>query len=621
MANDTSQAAGEIDKGGRACVVDGCDTLPKLFLKKSAARGDKVAMREKDFGIWQAYSWADYRERAFEIAQGLLALGLRPGDVVSIQSEDCKEWAFADLGIMLAGGVVNGVYPTYQPVQVSYTLNDSNCRYLFVEDEEQLDKFLDVESELPGIEKVIVFDWKGLRGLQHDKVIPIERLYTLGQAFGHENEGLVEEIVSRGKPDDLALLIYTSGTTGMPKGSMIPHRYLMFQTTLNIDFEQTEKDEILTYLPLCHVAERIFSLCLPIAHGGIINFAESPETVARDFQELSPTFIFGVPRVWEKFYSRVTTAMSEATWIGKKFYELGLKMASARADKLINRQVPGWLDVLGYRIANIFVFRNIKQLIGLDRARILFTGAAPISKSLLRWYLVIGLPITEGYGQTETGIVTMTRQGKLHQGTIGEPVPGVDVKLSDQGEILIRHDCIFDGYLNQPDKTSETIIDGWVHTGDVGEFDENGQLKITDRLKDIIITAGGKNVTPSLIENELKFSPYISDAVVIGDKRKFLSCLVMIDKDNVEHHAQMNSIPFTDYRSLCARREIIDLIDAEVRQVNTHFSQAEQIKKFRLIDILLTAEDEELTPTMKLKRSYINDKYNDLIEGMYGRPI
>ncbi len=618
MTDDSRQPEAELIDTDRALLVDGCDTLPKLFLKKVAERGDKVAMREKEFGIWQTYSWTDYRERAMQIAHGLLALGLKPGDVASIQSEDCKEWVFADLGIMLAGGIVNGVYPTYQPAQVSYTLNDSNCRFLFVEDEEQLDKYLEVETGLANIEKVIVFDWKGLRGLKHDKVMPIERLYTLGQEFGRDNAGLLENIVSRGKADDLALLIYTSGTTGMPKGSMIPQRYLMFQSTLTIDFEQTEKDEILTYLPLCHVAERIFSICLPIAHGGVINFAESPETIARDFQELSPTFVFGVPRVWEKFYSRVSTAMSEATWIGKKAYALGIAMASARADKLISRQRPGFLDNLGYWVANVTVFRNIKQVLGLDRARILFTGAAPISRSLLRWFLIIGLPMTEVYGQTETGIVTMTRQRKLHQGTIGEPVPGVEVKLSEAGEILIRHRFVFDGYLNQPDKTRETIIDGWVHTGDVGEFDEHGQLKITDRLKDIIITAGGKNVTPSLIENELKFSPYISDAVVIGDRRKYLSCLVMVDKENVEHHAQMNSIPFTDYRSLCARREIIDLIDAEIRQVNSHFSQAEQIKTFRLIDILLTAEDDELTPTMKLKRSYINDKYNGLIEDMYG---
>jgi len=602
-----------------AFVVHGCDTIPKLFLKQSAAWADKIAMREKDFGIWQSYTWADYRARAFEIAHGLLALGLESGDVVSIHSEDCKEWVFADQGIMLCGGIVNGVYPTYQANQVAYTLQDSNCRFLFVEDEEQLDKYLAVESELPHIEKVIVFDWKGLRGLDHEKVMPIERLYALGQEHGRDRDGEIEKIVERGKPGDLALLIYTSGTTGRPKGSMIPQRYLMFQTTITADVQQTDRDQILTYLPLCHVAERIFSICLPLAFGSVINFAESPETVARDFQELSPTFVFAVPRVWEKFYSRVSTAMSEATWFGRRAYELGLKLASARAKKLLAGREPGLFDNLKYRLVDLLVFRNIKELLGLDRARYCYTGAAPISGGLLEWYLTLGLPITEVYGQTEVGVVTVTRQRPLRQGTVGEAIPGVDLRLSDEGEILIRHPCQFYGYLNKPDKTRETIVDGWVHTGDVGEIDENGQLKITDRMKDIIITAGGKNITPSLFENELKFSPFVSDAVVIGDKRKYLSCLIMIDKENVEHFAQTNSVPFTDYRSLCARPEIVELIDGEVRKVNARFSTVEQIRQFRLIDVLLTPEDEELTPTMKLKRSYVSNKYNALIEEMYGR--
>jgi long-chain acyl-CoA synthetase len=607
------------ERVGDAWVIEGCDTIPKLFLRKTAERGDKIAMREKDFGIWQSYTWTDYRERAFEIAHGLLSLGLQRGDVCAILSEDCKEWVWADLGIMLCGGIVNGVYPTYQSNQVEYALQDSNCRFLFVEDEEQLDKFLEVEESLPQIDKVIVFDWRGLRGLRHDKVMPIERLYTLGQEYGHDHEGQVERIVEAGQPDDLALLIYTSGTTGKPKGSMIPQRYLMFQTTITVDIQPTEKDEILTYLPLCHVAERVFSICQPLAHGTVINFAESPETVARDFQELSPTMLFAVPRVWEKFYSRVTTAMSEATWIGRWSYRAAVAASTGRAERLLAGQSPGLVDEIAYRLSNLLVFRNIKQLLGLDRARYLFTGAAPISRSLLRWYLTLGLPITEVYGQTEIGVVTTTRQDRLRQGTVGTPIPHVDLKLSEEGEILIRHPFRFDGYLNKPDKTRETIIDDWVHTGDVGEIDENGQLKITDRIKDIIITAGGKNITPSLFENELKFSPYVSDAVVIGDQRKFLACLIMIDKENVEHFAQTQSVPFTDYRSLCARPEIVELIGEEVKKVNAHFSSVEQIKKFRLIDVLLTPEDEELTPTMKLKRSYVSSKYNELIEDMYGR--
>ncbi|MDJ0655066.1 MAG: AMP-binding protein [Xanthomonadales bacterium] len=598
-------------------IVDGCDTLPKLFLKKSVERGDKIAMREKDFGIWQSFSWDDYRQYALDIAHGLLALGLQRGDVISIQSEDCKEWLFADMGGGLCGAVVNGIYPTYQPPQVQHALSDSNCRFLFLEDEEQLDKYLEIEDQLPRVEQVFVFDWKGLRGFEHARVQPIEKLYETGRAYGEAHPGQVEDIVSRGDPEDLAILVYTSGTTGMPKGAMLPQRYIMFQMSIAEYLEQVGEDEILTYLPLCHVAERILSAWIPVAMGSTINFAESPETVARDLQELSPTFVFAVPRVWEKFYSRVTTAMSEATWIGRKAFQWATAVGMRRADALIAGKSPGGLLEFQFRLADALVLSNIKKLLGLDRARSLASGAAPISEALLKWYLAMGLPIKEAYGQTETGVISSTLEDRYRLGTVGEAVPGADIRIDDNGEILIRCLGQFQGYLNLPDKTAETLVDGWVHTGDVGELDEEGNLTITDRLKDIIITAGGKNVTPSLMENELKFSPYISDAVVIGDQRKYLTCLIMIDQENVEHYAQTQAIPFTDYRSLCNRPEILELIQGEVDRVNTGFSQVEKVKKFRLIDVLLTAEDEELTPTMKLKRSFVSQKYGELIEHMY----
>jgi long-chain acyl-CoA synthetase len=598
--------------------IDGCDTLPKLFLKKTAERGEQIAMREKDFGIWQSYSWNDYRAYAGAIANGLLSLGLKRGDVVSIQSEDCREWLWADVGALLAGGVVNGIYPTYQARQVEHALMDSNCRFLFVEDEEQLDKFLEIEDQLPAVEKVYVFDWRGLRGFDHDKVAPLEDLYEIGRAFGATNEGLIERIASEGSGDDLAALVYTSGTTGLPKGAMLSQRYIIFQMKLAPDYVRlTEDDEILTYLPLCHVAERIFSAWLQIPSGTTLNLAESPETVAQNLQELSPTYLLAVPRVWEKFYSRVTTAISEATWIGQKAYRLALAIGTRRADKLLAGRELALADKLLFEIADRLVFRNIKKLLGLNRLRSACTGAAPISPSLLKWYLAIGLPIDELWGQTELGIITTTRKGIFRQGSVGSAVPGTEVRIDDNGEIIARSIGQFDGYLNLPERTAETIVDGWVHTGDVGELDEEGYLTITDRLKDIIITAGGKNITPSVMENELKFSPYISDAVVIGDARKYLTCLVMIDQENVEHYAQTHSIPFTDYRSLCSRPEVVALIGDEVARVNKEFSSVEQVKKFRLIDVLLTAEDEELTPTMKLKRSFVSDKYGDLIDSMY----
>jgi long-chain acyl-CoA synthetase len=603
---------------GTTVTIDGCDTLPKLFLKKSAERGARIAMREKDFGIWQSYTWTDYRNRAFEIAWGLLALGLRRGDVVSIQSEDCREWLWADVGALLAGGVVNGIYPTYQSRQVEHTLTDSNCRFLFAEDEEQLDKYLEIEEKLPNIERVFVFDWTGLRDFKHDKVLPLDELFGIGRKFGTDNDGLIEKIAADGSGDDLAALVYTSGTTGMPKGAMLSQRYIMFQMTIAPEYlRQQPDDELLTYLPLCHIAERVYSAWLPMAHGAKINFAESPETVMQNLQEVSPTYMFAVPRVWEKFYSRVTTAMAEATWVGRKAYEIAMRIGMRRADKMISGEQLSALERLRYAAADRVVFRNIKKVLGLDRTKNACSGAAPISPALLRWFLALGIEIDELWGQTELGIITSTRKGKFRFGTVGPAMPGTEVRIDDNGEIVARSDGQFSGYLNLPDKTAETLIDGWVHTGDVGELDDEGNLSITDRLKDIIITAGGKNVTPSVMENELKFSPYISDAVIIGDARKFLTCLVMIDQENVEHYAQTHSVPFTDYRSLCSQPEIIDLIDGEITRVNSGFSSVEQVKKFRLIDVLLTAEDEELTPTMKLKRSFVSEKYGELIDSMY----
>ena len=595
-----------------------CDTTPKLFLKKVAERGGRTALREKELGLWQSYSWNTFHERAMWIAHGLRRVGLVPGDVVAILSEDCKEWVWADMGTMLTGGVVCGIYPTSQSPQVSFCLQDSRAKVLFVENEEQLDKYLEVRHELTEILRVYYIDDKGLRGYTDPKIQSVESLYEDGQKAWAEQPGVIESMVQAILPEDPAVIVYTSGTTGKPKGAVIPHRALMFQMTATpTPFRLEGKDELLTYLPLCHLAERLFSLSLPLATGATINLAESPASVPMNLMELSPTVIFGVPRIWEKSYSRVVTLMSEASWVGKRIYAAALAVGKRRADALVDGRTPSRLDEVLFRLADRFVFHNIKQMLGLDKARFLVSGAAPISDSLLRWYLSLGLPIAELYGQTETGIATITRPGEFKPGTVGLALPGVDLYIEQNGEILVRSDGQFSGYLNQPERTAETVVNGWVHTGDVGKLDTDGSLRITDRIKDIIITAGGKNITPSLIENELKYSAYISDSVVIGDRRSFLTALVMLDKENAEHYAQVHGIPFTDYRSLCARPEILALVEAEVGHVNQKFSSVEQVKRFRLIDVLLTAEDEELTPTMKLKRNIVSQKYGMLIDEMY----
>lgn len=598
-------------------LVDGCDTIAKLFVNRVEKWGDHVALREKNFGIWESYTWRDFDRYARRYAAGLVALGLQPGDVIAIQSEDNKEWVFADMAAHLSRGTINGIYPTYQSEQLQYSLEDSSARYLICEDEEQLDKYLSVADRLPNVERVFVIDWKGLRNFESETVRPIDELEKLGKKTLAERPDILEDRIAGAGNEDIAVLIYTSGTTGRPKGAKISHRYLLFQMGAAPDpFPFREGDELLTYLPLCHMAERMMSLCFQLKCRTVLNFAESSETVFQNIRELSPTVLFAVPRIWEKFYSRVATMMDEATWAGRKGYELALKFGKARAERLAEgKPVPFGLRV-GFRLADLLVLRNLKQELGLDRSRMRLSGAAPISHDLLRWYEALDLPVNEGYGQTETGIATFCAPG-TPAGHVGKPIPGVEIRLGAQDEILVRGAGNFSGYLNMDEATAKTLVDGWVHTGDVGRIGNDGALYITDRLKDIIITAGGKNVTPSLLENQLKFSPYVSDAVIVGDRRKYLTCLIMIDRENVEAYAQRNRIPFTDYRSLCARPEIVALIEGVVKEANGKFSSVEQVKAFRLINVMLTAEDEELTPTMKLKRSFVEKKYGDLIETMY----
>ena len=600
-------------------IIEGCDTIVKLFRHRVGQLGSKVAMREKNFGIWESFTWTDYGSKAREIGMGLLALGLNRGDVCSIVSDNNKEWLFTDMGILGSGGVTSGVYTTDSSKQLQYLVTDSATRFLFVENEEQLDKYLAVRDKTPTIEKVIVFDPEGLHEFSDDQVMMIADLYELGRSHIEAHPDLWDREVDTSKPEDLMVLIYTSGTTGPPKGAMVSHLNCMYQIeTFDKILEISDKDEQLSFLPLCHILERLLTILIPLKSCGTVNFVEGPDTVPENLRELSPTIFVAVPRIWEKFYSAIQLQVKDATRFGKWVYHLAENVGHrTSAYKIRRKPIPPWLQAI-YWMVRKTVLNNILRMMGLDRLRWAGTGAAPISPDLIRWYLSMGVDMFEAYGQTECcGVATANIIGNSKLGTIGQAIPGCDVEISAEGEILIKGTGVFLGYLNQPAKTAETVIDGWLHSGDVGKRDDEGFVTITDRLKDIIITAGGKNISPSEIENQLKFSPYITDAVVIGDKRKYLTCLIMIDQENVEKHAQDNDIPYTNYASLCAAKEIQELIWEETRKVNKQFARAEQVKKIKLIDQLLTAEDDELTPTMKLKRKFVNKKYGDLIASMY----
>ena len=602
-----------------AVLIDGCATIPALFQKRVADHGAKVAIREKDFGIWNEYTWADWGMRARLVANGLKALGLERGDVCSVAAEVVKEWLFADLGIICAGGVTNGVYPTDSPTQVEYLINDSGTRFYFAEDEEQLDKVLEVRERTPTLEKVIIFDMEGLRKLDDPMCMSFDALLDLGRDYGAENPDVWEEEIAAAAPGDLMILTYTSGTTGPPKGAMISQGNMMFMVrTLQDSYGINDDDEQLGFLPLAHVAGRMFYTFVVIEAGSVVNLVENPETMVQDIQEVSPTIHFAVPRVWEKQYSAVQIKLKEATALGRWAYNRAIALGERRAVHLKEgRNVPTALRGLFF-LADQLVLRNVRRLLGIDECRWLATAAAPIAPDLIDWYWALGKPMYECYGQTEcSGIATANVPGDFRIGSVGKSTEGVDVALAEDDEIVIRSPGVIQGYWNKPEKTADTIRQGWLHTGDVGRIDDDGFVYIIDRMKDIIITAGGKNITPSEIENQLKFSPYITDAVVVGDRRPYLTCLVMIDHDNVTKYAQDNDVPFTNYTSLCHAQPVVDLVGREVEAVNTKFARVETIKRFRLIDQLLDPEDDELTPTQKLKRKVVNEKYADLIDGMY----
>ena len=599
--------------------IDGCATIPVLFRQRVREDADRVALREKDLGIWNEYTWRDYGDQARWIGLGLKALGLTRGDVCSVASEINKEWVFADMGILCAGGVVNGVYPTDAPNQVEYLVNDSGTRFYFAEDEEQLDKILEVRERAPSLARIIIFDMEGLRDLNDPQCLSLEALQALGRDYERGHPQVWDAEIDAAGPEDLMVLTYTSGTTGPPKGSMINHRNSLYQAKLVVRYlDYRAGDEVLGFLPLAHIAGRVFYLFCMLAVRCRVNLVESLETVDRDLQEVAPTCHFAVPRVWEKQYATVSIKLKQAGWIGRRAYRMAINLGRRAAPYRIEGDAPPlglrWIEALTSR----FVLRNIRCMLGIERARWLATAAAPIAPDLIAWYWALGRPMYEVYGQTEsTALVTVNTPGHTRIGSVGRVCDGTEAAISEQGEILIKGPGVIMGYWNQPGKTAETLRDGWLHTGDVGKIDEDGYVYIHDRLKDIIITAGGKNITPSEIENQLKFSPFISDAVVVGDRRRYLTCLVMIDHENVSDYAQDNDVPFTNYTSLCHTREVQDLIRGEIERVNGKFARAETIKKFRLIDQLLDPEDEELTPTMKLKRKVVNAKYRDLIESMY----
>lgn len=594
-------------------------TLPVLFKHRVKELGEGVALREKTKGLWRRISWNEYYAHVRNFCLGLNRFGLQRGDRVSILGENCPEWLYADLAIQAARAISVGVYPTNSYVQVKYILDHSRSRFVIVKDQEQADKILLIKDQIPFLEKMIVIDMKGLRKYGDPIITSFREVEENGKSIHEKDPSLFDGMLEETQSDDVAIIVYTSGTTGPPKGAMLSHQNI---TSLIDSFFKvipiTRSDSLVSVLPLCHVAERLFSLFIPMKSGCTINFAESIDTLQADMAEISPTIFLTVPRILEKIHSAVTIKIQDAhpakRWAYHRFLPVGQKVAERR----LSKQDINIFSRLAHFLAYLLVFRPLRNRLGLLQVRECVSGAAPLSKDIMKFFHSIGVMVKEAYGSTEcTGVFSMPAGNDFEIGTTGKPLPGWEYKIASDGEILIKGPAVFTGYFRDEEATRHAKKEGWLYTGDIGEFDEKGNLKITDRKKEILITASGKNIAPSEIENRLKFSPFIKEAIIIGDRRPYLAALIQIDFDNVADWAQREGIPFTTFKSLSRDPEVYKLIQGEVDKANQEMSRVESIKKFVLLEKELDRDDDELTATMKVRRETVEKKYGDLIGTLY----
>jgi long-chain acyl-CoA synthetase len=603
-------------------------TLASRVRERAAQMPDAIALREKDFGIWQQVTWRDYWDRAELVGHALLALGIAPGDRVAVHSENRREWLYTDIGAVSVRAVTVGLYPTNPPSEVAYLLSHSGARILVAEDQEQVDKALEVLDQLPELERIVYIEPRGIRyRYDNPKLLSWEDFLILGEEHRAAQPDAVEQCMAQASPDDVLTMVYTSGTTGPPKGAMLSVSNVEYCIKVLVEGggftspPPSPADVSLSYLPLCHVAERIFTTWFSAASGIQVHFAESIETVQSNLREVQPTILFGVPRIWEKVLAGVRIRIDSATRIKRTTGRFWLRQADRIAATLVR---TGGKHTLGsrlrYTVGYLFFFRSLRDRIGMRKVRYAASGAAPIAPEVLRFFMGIGVPMHEVYGMTEnSAIATANRPGRVKVGTVGEPHPGVELKIDPAiGEILTKHPGTFVGYWKDEEATGRAIdSDGWLHTGDVGEWVDDTHVKITDRMKDLIITAGGKNVAPSEIENALKASPFIKEAIVIGDRRPYLSALIGIELETVGHWAQARKLAYTTYRDLAEKPEVRKLVQSIVDGVNARFASAEQVKTFSMLPKELDHEDGELTATQKVKRSAIAEMFGEQVELMY----
>jgi long-chain acyl-CoA synthetase len=594
-------------------------TFPGRLLERARRRGGEVALREKKYGIWQEVTWRQYAAHVRAVTLGLERLGLGPGDTVAVISGNRPAWLYAELAAQSIGAIPLGIFVDALPAQVRRVLEHSEARIVLAEDQEQADKVLAIREALPGLEWIVVDDTRGLETYRDSMLVSLEHVEGLGREVDEGDPERYESLLAERRPDDVALLSYTSGTTGMAKAAMISHGNLLAMAAGVTEVDPVrEGDEIVSFLPFAWVGEQLISVAMALHVGAIVNFPEEPETVREDLREIGPHVMIAPPRFWEAMCSEYQVKIADSGLVKRLATRAALALGEWAAASEGDRARPGGVVRAQRALARLLAFRTLLDKLGLSRVRRAYTGGAPLGPEIFAFFRAIGLNLKQVYGQTETaGICVVHPDGDVRAGTVGKPTPGTRVRISESGEILVAGDSVFLGYYKNPEATARALDEGWLRTGDAGFLDPQGHLVMIDRVTDVLRMADGSRFSPALIENKLKFSPYVREAVVIGEERPYVVALIQIDMGNVGNWAEARRLPFTTFKDLSGKPEVVALIAEAIARVNQDLPEAARIREFALFDKELDADDDELTRTQKVRRATILTKYGGMIEALY----
>jgi len=597
-------------------------TIPKLFHQQATRYGkDRVAMREKEFGIWRPITWQDYLDNVKYLALGLIKLGLQEGDKVAMIGDNRPEGLMAEMAALCARGVGVWLFQDCLMDEVRYIIDHSDAKFVFGEGQEEVDKALSILKDCPKLKKIIWDDPKGLRHYTQDCLISLRDVQALGRELEQEKPLLFEELINKGHGEEIALLFYTSGTTALPKGALLSHHNMLSMGKHLMEVDPCkDSDDYVSYLPFAWIGEQMMSISCGLQMGYTLNFPEAPETSQENIREIGPHVMFAPPRMYEQMTRTVQVKYLDATWLKRTFYQFATWVGYRVADmKFAKKPVPFYWQAL-HGLVYATVQKKLKDNLGMSRVRNAYTGGAAMGPDHFRFFHSLGVNLKQIYGQTEVaGISVVHRRGDIKFDTVGTPIPGTEVRINQEGEILTRSPSVFQGYYKNPEATAKTLIDGWLYSGDKGFIDDDGHLVVFDRTKDVFTLKDGRPFAPQYLETRLKFSPYIKDAWVIGDKRDYLCAVMCIDYSVVSNWADQRKLNYTSYQELSQMPEVYDLVEKQIRHANKDLPDLAKVRKFTNLYKEFDADDDELTRTRKLRRAFVEKRYKEIVEALYSQ--